>query len=312
MPGRTPSAGDLSLLEGWIVASYGRRYLVEVPVYGELDCVTRGKRGNLACGDRVATAPGAPGQGVIEATAARTSLLYRSDASRQKLIAANVTQVVIVVAAVPPCHDELVNRCLVAAEHGRMAALIVLNKADLPESAAAFDFLDLYRGLGYRVLALSAKRDVRPLRPLLQGHVSVLVGQSGTGKSTIINQLLPLASARTAEVSRALGSGRHTTTHARLYHLDPASHVIDSPGMQAFGLHHMDPDEVVHGFVEFRPFIGLCRFRDCRHLGEPGCAVAAAGDAQRISLRRLAAYRAVAQELARANKRPIRPRHARR
>lgn len=301
-----------SPLDGLIVASYGRRYLVEVPEQGNFDCVTRGRRSDLACGDRVAVAPSAPGQGVIEATGPRTALLYRSDASRQKLIAANVTQIIVVVAAVPPYHDDLVNRCLAAAEHGAMAALIVLNKADLPESAAAFDSLELYRQLGYRVLALSAKRDVQPLRPLLQDHLSVLVGQSGMGKSTIINRLLPQAAARTEEISRALGSGRHTTTHVRLYHLDATSHVIDSPGMQEFGLHHLDLDDMARAFIEFRPFLGRCRFRDCRHLGEPDCALASACADHGISKRRLAAYRALARELAAAGKRASPPTSARR
>jgi ribosome biogenesis GTPase len=302
-----------TLLDGLIVASHGRHYRVEVPGYGEIDCVTRGKRGGLVCGDRAAIALVGTGQGVIEAVNSRASLLYRSDAHRQKLVAANVTQVIIVVAAVPPCHEDLLNRCLIAAEHGRMAALIVLNKTDLPQSAATLEFLELYRALGYRVLALSAKHDVRPLRALLQDQVSVLVGQSGMGKSTIINQLLPDAAARTDEISRAARAGRHTTTQAQLYHLDATSHIIDSPGMQEFGLHHLDLDEVVHAFVEFRPFIGECRFRDCRHLGEPDCAIALARDAQRISERRLAGYRVLAQELTRTKKkRASLPRNVRR
>lgn len=300
------------LLDGLIVASHGRHYRVEVAGHDEIECVTRGKCGGLVCGDRASIALLGPGQGVIEAVNKRASLLYRSDAHRQKLIAANVTQVIIVVAAIPPCREELVSRCLIAAEHGRMAALIVLNKADLPQSAAALEFLELYRMLGYRVLTLSAKSDVQPLRPLLQDQVSVLVGQSGMGKSTIINRLLPGAAARTDDIARASRSGRHTTTQAQLYHLDATSHIIDSPGMQEFGLHHLELSEVVRAFVEFRPFIGECRFRDCRHLSEPGCAIASASDAQRISGRRLAAYRELAQELTRTKKHASPPRNGRR
>lgn len=297
MPDRTPRSGNSTRLQGLIVAAYGRRHRVEVPGAGEFDCVSRGKRTDLACGDRVSILATAPGQGVIEEVHARGSLLYRSDAYREKLIAANVTQVIIVTAAVPPPHEALLNRCLVAAEHAAIAACIVLNKADLPEHATQLRLLELYRGLGYPVLSLNARRDVEPLRPALHGKVSVLVGQSGVGKSTIINGLLPLAAARTDDISAALGSGRHTTTHARLYHLDGQSSIIDSPGMQAFGLQHLDLDALAHGFVEFRPYIGRCRFRDCRHIGEPGCAIeTAAAREGTISDRRLAAYRALARE----------------
>lgn len=283
-------------LEGLIVAAYGRRYRVEVPGSGEFDCVARGKRTDFACGDRVKIAPGGPGQGVIEEVQPRSSLLYRSDAYREKLIAANVTQVVVVLAAVPPPHEALLNRCLVAAEHANIAACICLNKSDLPQHAAQMELLELYRQLGYPVLALSAKHGVAPLRPALAAKANVLVGQSGVGKSTIVNALLPGASARTGEISSALGAGRHTTTHARLYRVDPDSSIIDSPGMQAFGLHHIDLDALAHAFVEFRRCLGQCRFRDCHHLGEPGCALQAAVDEGTISTRRLAAYRALARE----------------
>jgi ribosome biogenesis GTPase len=245
----------------------------------------------------VTVARSAGGQGVIEAVAPRTTLLYRSDRVRQKLVAANVTQIVIVVAPVPAFHEDLVNRCLAAAEHGGMAALIALNKVDLPQAPAALRSLELYRGLGYRLVALSAKRDLSPLALHLKGETSVLVGQSGMGKSTIINELLPAAAVRVAEISAALDSGRHTTTHTRLYHLDEASHVIDSPGMQLFGLHHLEVPELADAFVEFRPWLGQCRFRDCRHVTEPGCAIAAASDKGKISARRLASYRGLAREL---------------
>lgn len=283
-------------LKGQIVASYGRRFLVELADASLVDCVTRGKRGALACGDRVSVAACGPGQGVIEAVAPRATLLYRSDRMRQKLVAANVTQIVVVVAPIPAFHEELLNRCLAAAEHGGIAALIALNKSDVPQAAAASATLEPYRKLGYRVVALSAKRDLAPLVPHLLGRTSVLVGQSGMGKSTLINALIPGASIRVAELSSALDSGRHTTTHARLYHLDDTSQIIDSPGMQEFGLHHLSQFELEHAFVEFRPLRGQCRFRDCRHVAEPGCAVAAACEGGEISERRLESYRGLARE----------------
>jgi len=290
------STTHASLLEGQIVAAYGRRYLVELPDASTLDCVTRGRRGALACGDRVSVARTSAGHGVIEAAAPRSTLLYRSDHARQKLIAANVTQIVVVVAPVPAFHEDLVNRCLAAAAHGGIAAAIALNKTDLPQSAAALQALEIYRRLGYPVIALSAKRDLSPLRPRLQGRTSVLVGQSGMGKSTIINALLPEAAVRVAELSAALDSGRHTTTHARLYHLDAASHIIDSPGLQEFGLHHVATPELAQAFIEFRPFTEQCRFRDCRHVTEPGCAVAAASMRGEISESRLESYRGLVRD----------------
>ena len=295
---RTPRA-DAPIEKGLVVAAYGRRYRVELDAGREIDCVTRGRKSDVACGDRVRTAATSSGEGVIEGVEPRKTLFYRSDARRQKLLAANVTQVIVVVAARPAWSDDLVSRCLVGAEHAGIAALIALNKADLPEAAAASKTLDLYRSLGYEVVTLIAKRDLTPLATQLSRHVTVLVGQSGMGKSTIINGLVPHASARVAEISTALGTGKHTTTHAELYHLDPTSHIIDSPGLQEFGLNHLSAQDAAHAFVEFRPWLGQCRFRDCLHLQEPGCAIKAAADRGELSERRLGSYRRLAAELTR-------------
>lgn len=279
-------------LEGRIIASFGRRYEVELDGDGALlECVTRGKKGGVACGDQVLIVPTSAGQGVIQEVLPRRSLLYRSDAFKSKLIAANVTQIVVVVAAVPSFYEDLVNRCLIAAETAGIKVVIVLNKADMvEESKAAAAQLALYRDLGYVVLPLSAKRDVSPLLSYLQGQVSVLVGQSGMGKSSLINALLPEAAAVTREVSEALDSGRHTTTYARLYHLNADSHIIDSPGLQEFGLAHLKPEEIDHAFIEFRPYLGKCRFSNCQHIAEPDCAVRVAVGEGKISERRLKVY----------------------
>ena len=254
----------------------------------------------LACGDRVEVIRTGAGQGVIDAVDPRRSLLYRSDRHRQKLIAANATQMVIVLASVPSFYEELLNRCLAAAAHEGIFALIVLNKIDLAQAgSSALDALELYRGLGYTLLPLTAKRDVSPLRPHLSGHLSVLVGQSGMGKSTIVNGIFPDAGARVGEISLALDSGRHTTTYSRLYRLDANSALIDSPGMQEFGLAHLTIPELASAYVEFRPYIGQCRFSDCRHCDEPDCAVAMAAQREEISTRRLELYRRLARELVR-------------
>lgn len=280
-----------------MVASFGRSFEVETD--GErLACVTRGKRTDIACGDRVLVRRTAAGQGVIEATDPRSTLFYRSDRYRQKIIAANVSQIVVVLAPVPSFYEDLLNRCLVAAEHAGARALIVLNKRDLPESDAALEALALYHRLGYGLLPLVATRDVTPLRPWLRDQASVLVGQSGMGKSTLVNGLVPGAAVPTADISTALDSGRHTTTHARLYRLDEESTLIDSPGLQEFGLRHLTEEDVERGFREFRPFLGQCRFSNCRHLGEPGCAVARALESGEVSERRLKAYRKLIGECA--------------
>jgi ribosome biogenesis GTPase len=286
------------LLHGQVVAVHGRHYLVELAGGERLACFPRGKKSLVACGDRVEVLRSALDQGVIEAVDPRRSLLYRSDQYRQKLIAANVTQMVIVLAVVPSFYEELLNRCLIAAEHQGIAVLIVLNKFDLIEpSTRAMEALRPYADLGYPLLPLVAKQDVSPLREHLAGHTSVLVGQSGMGKSTIINALIPGTGAATSDVSAALDSGRHTTTHARLYHLDAKSHLIDSPGMQEFGLHHLTEQDVAGAFREFRPLTGCCRFRNCRHLVEPGCAIAQAVEEGKVNMRRLDAYRKLAKEI---------------
>jgi len=288
-------------LEGQVVASFGRRYRIELPNGATVECATRGKRSDIACGDRVTLSISGENSGVIESILPRATLLYRSDAHRQKLIAANVTQAVIVLAAVPSFYDDLVNRCLAACEHAGIAPLIVLNKNDLPQSGAAWEALAVYRELGYRVLRLSAKQDVSPLAPLLQNRTSVLVGQSGMGKSTLVNRIIPDAALRVAETSAALDSGKHTTTGARLLHLNAASQLIDSPGLQVFGLHHLSLADTAQAFIEFRPWLDRCRFRDCTHRVEPGCAIAQAAAEGRIHAARLATYHALVEEALRAH-----------
>ena len=258
-----------------MIAVHRRHFEVLLDTGESIDCLQKGRARQLACGDQV-TVERIAGGAAIESVAGRQSLIFRSDAFREKLIAANATQIVGVVAPEITVDEELIHRWMIAAEAERCRFIVAANKRDLPLFPALMDRLQLVASLGYPVVALAARHDVGPLVPWLADHRSVLVGQSGMGKSTIINALAPDAATRTEEVSAALRAGRHTTTATTLYPLPalgPTTWIVDSPGVKAFGLAHVTPAVIEQAFVELRPFIGQCRFRDCRHDSEPGCAM---------------------------------------
>lgn len=279
---------------GLVVAAYRRHFDVELPGGRRVACLAKGRKLRIAVGDRVDI-----DGDVIVAVAPRSNLVYRSDAFKDKLVAANVSQVAAVVAPDLGVDEDLVSRWTIAAEAANARFVVFANKDDLPGFAALRERLVPYEALGYAVVPLSAKRDASPALPWLRGQHTVLVGQSGMGKSTLINALVPDAGARTMQVSGALGAGRHTTTSTTLYALDDASWIVDSPGMKVFGLAHVDPDQLAHAFVEMRPYLGHCRFRDCRHDAEPDCAVGAAVEEGRIASHRLALLHTLAREAAR-------------
>lgn len=283
-------------LTGRIVAAHGKHFLVET-ADGRYDCVTRGKKGGIACGDRVEIKLTSTDAGVIEKNLPRDNLLYRSDRFHTKLLAANVDQVFIVTAAVPTPDPGLLDRCLIACEAAGIPARIVVNKTDLPETAAWLAKLEPYVAMGYPVIPLAARRDIAPLAERLAGKTSILVGASGVGKSTLINALVPEAEIVTQDISEALDTGKHTTTHTRLYHLPGGGALIDSPGMQEFALAHVDLAGLQAAFPEFRPLIGQCRFYNCRHLKEPNCAILAAVEDGRILRARWRCYQTLSREL---------------
>jgi len=283
-----------------VIAAHGRQYRVELPDGSELLCCTRGKKSDVVCGDRVRVEPTSQGRGVINGIEPRRTLLYRSNEAREKLIAANVDQAILVVATEPAFSEALVGRCVIAAQSQGITPLIVLNKCDLADRLAESRArLAPLAALDYPILELSALAGADSLRPWLQGKTSVLVGQSGMGKSTLINALLPEARAATREISAALDSGKHTTTFAKLYHLDGESHIIDSPGLQEFGLRHLDFSDLEQAFPEFAPHLGRCRFRNCQHQQEPGCALQAALASGDIAPERMRLFQELARERAR-------------
>lgn len=281
---------------GRVVAAHGRRFLIEAD-NTIVECVTRGRKSDIVCGDQVTFAMTDAAHGVIETVAERNNLLYRSDDYRSKLIAANLDLAVVVVAAVPYFREELLIRCLVACESANIPVLIALNKSDLPETAALHRHLDTYAQLGYPQITVSARGDLAALQAHLTGRTSVLVGASGVGKSTLLNALAPEANAATGEISLALDAGKHTTTNARLFRLPGGGDLIDSPGMQEFGLQHLTPAALMDAFPEIRSRAGQCRFYNCRHLKEPGCAVLAAAQAGDMLPNRLRVYQSLIGQL---------------
>lgn len=264
-------------LTGTIIAAHGRHYLAEVE--GRmLQCVTRGKKTNVAVGDLVHLNMTSADQAVIESIAERKTLLYRSDQYKSKLLAANLTRLFIVVATEPSFADDLVSRSLVAAEAAGIDAHLILNKVDVEEQLPrARERIGVYGSLGYPVHELSARAHpehaVDVLMPLLEGQSSIFIGQSGMGKSSLINLLVPDADIATREISAALDTGKHTTTFTRLYRLPNGGSVIDSPGFQEFGLYHLSEGMLERAFRDFAPYLGGCKFYNCRHLSEPNCAV---------------------------------------
>ena len=270
------------LRSGLVVAAHGRHCLVETPDGDRLLCHPRGKKSQAVVGDRVWWQPSGD-EGSIEKLQERRNLLYRQDEIRTKSFAANLDQVLVLLAAEPEFSENQLTRALIATHAERIPALVVLNKRDLGDSfERAWQRLSPYRFMGETVLPLSLATPEDPsvadLAARLEGKTTLILGPSGAGKSTLINRLVPQAQAQTGEISRALNSGKHTTTSTTWYWVDPERRtaLIDSPGFQEFGLHHIEPTHLAQLMPDMAAHLGHCRFYNCTHLHEPGCSVRAA------------------------------------
>ena len=257
-----------------VVKAYGRQFIVEIDG-ANYQAVTKSKKTEYVVGDIVSIEEINSKQVQIVDVIKRDNLVYRTDNNRSKIIASNIDQMLIVIAVKPNCNLNFLNNCLIFAESAGITPIIIINKIDLIESA---DFtnkiIGLYRtSLGYEVIPLSAYNGCDAILSKLANKNSLLIGQSGVGKSTIINEVIPDGRARTGEISKSENTGCHTTTNAELYHINTNSNIVDCPGLQEFGLYHLDVDRLIEFFPEIKDHLGECKFRNCRHLNEPGCIV---------------------------------------
>ncbi len=285
---------------GLVVASHGRHCVVETPDGERRICHPRGKKSQVVVGDRVQWLASGD-EGTIEKVEPRHNLFYRQDEIRTKSFAANLDQVLILLAAEPEFSEMQLTRALIAAEAEHITPLIVLNKRDLTElHARAFARLSPYVAMGYTVLQGAFKSgDLGDLPERLKHKTTLVLGPSGTGKSTLINALVPHANVATAEISQALNSGKHTTTSTTWHWVDAerTTGLIDSPGFQEFGVHHIDAMQLAAYMPDFKPHVANCKFYNCTHLNEPSCGVQDAVKSGAISPSRYKLYGMLFAEL---------------
>ena len=312
MKHKSGSVGDLQ--NGLVVGSFGRHVMVETDTGERVICHPRGKKNTAVVGDRIQWLA-TQDEGTIEKLEPRKNLFYRQDEVRTKTFAANLDQILILVAAEPEFSESQLSRALIAAEAEHITPIIALNKSDLTVPfAKAWERLQPYKVMGYDVVSLNLKlkneAQTQLLTKLLQGKTTLVLGPSGSGKSTLINAVVPNVMVFTQEISQALNSGKHTTTSTTWYWVDEAktTAIIDSPGFQEFGLNHIEATHLASYMPDFKAYVPHCKFYNCTHLHEPGCGVIAAmkssekeheiaGSRRIISLERYRIYSSLFAEL---------------
>lgn len=299
--------GDLGAEQrGLVISHFGKQVDIEaldgVRKGETIRCYMRTHLGQIVTGDRVIWRP-SPDAGVVVAVEERHSELKRpNNHGELKPVAANIDAILIVIAVEPHAHASLIDRYLVAAELSDIEPVIVLNKTDLlneENRERLIPLLNSYADIGYRTIYASteASDDLKDLHEFLANRTTVFVGQSGVGKSSLVNVLLPGVDLKVGELSASSKTGRHTTTTAKLFHIPDGGDLIDSPGIREFGLWHIEPDRLIDGFKEFRQVTGLCKFRDCKHEQEPGCAFYDAIDMGVISEERFFSYKQILESM---------------
>lgn len=296
--------------EGVVISRFGMHADVEAADGTQHRCNIRRTLRSLVTGDRVVWRAGLGThqgvKGIVEAVHERRSVLTRPDFyDGVKPVAANIDQIVVVSAILPELSLNMIDRYLVACETLNVEPLIVLNKVDLLDNAgrqAVHEMMEVYRHIDYPVLEVSSetREGMEAFAQALAGRISIFAGQSGVGKSSLLNALLPSTEKQIQvnEVSDGSGLGQHTTTVARLYHFQQGGDLIDSPGVREFGLWHLEPEQITQGFIEFRPYLGGCKFRDCRHDNDPGCALRAAVEQGEIAQSRFDNYHRILESMA--------------